>query len=117
MKSTRLESQNKYFKCGPTSRIIRSLLYIYANKIVYDEISLSWSVVFCVNALPGTYTGLYAYVRTASQPIRSKNSFLIFAARSQRAATYREGRARKVGVRALEYMMKAEFQDSRYNVT
>ena len=52
---------------------ISALLYTYKNKIVYDEILLSWSVVYCVSALAGPY----AYVRTASQPIRSKNSFRI----------------------------------------
>ena len=40
---------------------------------------LSQSVVCCVSALPGTYagSGAYAYVRTASQTIRSKISFRI----------------------------------------
>ena len=53
------------------------IVYLYTNKIVYDEILLSWSVVYCVSALPGPYDGPYAYVRTASQAIRSKNSFRI----------------------------------------
>ena len=30
-----------------------------------------------MSVLPGPYAGPYAYVRTASQPIRSKNSFRI----------------------------------------
>ena len=65
------------FPVWTESRFIRALLYTYRNKIVYDEILLSYSVVYCVNALPGPYAGPYAYVRTASQPIRSKNSFRI----------------------------------------
>ena len=72
MRSMRIECQS-----GQKSRLIRGLLYAYANKIVYDEILLSWSVVYCVSALPGPYAGPYAYVRTASQPTRSKNSFRI----------------------------------------
>ena len=67
--SIRLECQNKYFPYGPKSRLIRALLYTYTNKIVNDEILL----VYCVSALPGPY----AHVRTASQPIRSNNSFRI----------------------------------------
>ena len=77
VRSMRLECQNKYFPYGPKSRLIRALLYTYTNKLVYDEILLSWSVSCCVNALPGPYAGPYAYVRTASQPVRSKNSFRI----------------------------------------
>ena len=77
MRSMRLECQNKYFPYGPKYRLIRALLYTYTNKIVYIEILLSQSVVYCVSALPGPYAGPYAYVRTASQPIRSKNSFRI----------------------------------------
>ena len=30
---------------GPKSRLIRALLYTYTNRIVYDEILLSYSVV------------------------------------------------------------------------
>ena len=66
MRSMRLEWQNKYFPYGPNSRLIRALLYTYTNKIVYDEILLSWDVVYCVSALPGPYAGPYAHVRTAS---------------------------------------------------
>ena len=44
---------------------------------LYDEILLSYSVVYCVSALSDPYAGPYACVRTASQPIRSKNSFCI----------------------------------------
>ena len=36
----------------------------------------------------------------------------VFAARFKRAATYCEGRARKVDVRELEYVNVAGFQDS-----
>ena len=75
--SMHLECQNKYFPYGPKSRLIRALLYTYTNKIVSDEILLSKSVAYCVSALLGPYAGPYAYVRTASQPIRSKNSFCI----------------------------------------
>ena len=50
----------------------RFIVFLH-NKIVYNEILLIQSVVYCVSALPGPY----AYVRTASQPIRSKNSFRI----------------------------------------
>ena len=71
----RLECQNKYFPYGLKSRLIRALLYIYTNKIVYDEILLSKSVIYCVSALPGPYPGLYAYVRTASQPDQIKDFF------------------------------------------
>ena len=77
VRSMRLESQNKYFPYEPKSRLIRALLYTYTNKIVYDEILLNWSVVYYVSALPGPYSRPYAYVRTASQPVRSKNSFRI----------------------------------------
>ena len=49
----------------------RFIVYLH-NKIVYNEILLIQSGVYCVSALPSL---LYAYVRTASQPIRSKNSF------------------------------------------
>ena len=41
MKSMRLECQNKYFQYGPKSRFMRTLLYTYTNKIIYDEILLS----------------------------------------------------------------------------
>ena len=58
-------------------RLIRALLYTYTNKIVSDEMLLSYSVVYCVSALPSPYAGPYAYVRTASQPVRWKNSFRI----------------------------------------
>ena len=74
MRAMRLECQNKYFPYGPKSRLIRALLYTYTNRIVHKKILLSWSVVYSVSALPGPYAGPYAYVRTASQPIRSKNS-------------------------------------------
>ena len=77
VRSVRLEWQNKYFLYGPKSRLIRALLYTCTDKIVCDEILLSWSVVYCVSALPGPYASPFAYVRTASQPIRSKNSFRI----------------------------------------
>ena len=30
--------------------------------------------LYCVRALPGRYAGLYTYVRTATQPIRSQFS-------------------------------------------
>ena len=68
----RFECQNKYFPCGPKSRLIRALLYTYTNIIVYDDILLSQSVVYCVSALTGPYASPYAYVLTASQPIRIK---------------------------------------------
>ena len=55
----------------------KSFIVYLKNKIVYDEILLSWSVVYCVSALPGPYAGPYAYVRTASQPTRLKNAFRI----------------------------------------
>ena len=58
----RHECQNKYFPYGPKSRLIRALLYTYTNKIVYDEILLTWSVVYCVSALPGPYASPQAYV-------------------------------------------------------
>ena len=70
-----LDCQNKYFSYGPTSRLIRAFVYTYTNKITYDEILLSQSAVYCVGALPGPYASPYTHVRTASQPIRSKNSF------------------------------------------
>ena len=75
VRSMRLECQNKYFPYAPKSRLIRALLYTYTNKLVYDEILLNKSVVYCVSVLPGPYACPYAYVRTASQPIRPKNSF------------------------------------------
>ena len=77
MRSMRLECQNKYFPYGPKCQLIGALLYTYPNKTVQDETLLSQSVVYCVSALPGPYVGPYAYVRTDSQPIRSKNSFHI----------------------------------------
>ena len=77
VRSMRLECQNKYFPYGPKSRLIRALLYTYTNKIVYDEILLSQSIVYCVSPLPGPCAGPYTYVRSASQPIRSKNLFRI----------------------------------------
>ena len=77
MRSMRLECQNKYFPYGMKSRLTRALLYTYTNKIVYDEILLSESIIYCASALLGPYTDPYAYVRTTSQPIRSKNSFHI----------------------------------------
>ena len=77
VRSMHLEGQNKYFSYGPKSRLIRVLLYTYTNKMVHDEILLSSSMVYCVSALPALYAGPYTYVRTASQPIRSKNSFRI----------------------------------------
>ena len=55
----------------------KSFIVYLHKKIVDDEILPSKSVVYCVSALPGPYAGLYAYVRTASQPIKSKNSFRI----------------------------------------
>ena len=73
VRSMRLECQNKYIPYGPKSRLMRALLYTYTNKVVYDEILVTWSIVYCVSALPGPY----AYVRTASQPIGSKNFFRI----------------------------------------
>ena len=42
----------KYFPYGLKARLIRALLYIYTNEIVYDKILLSQSVVYCVSALP-----------------------------------------------------------------
>ena len=33
--------RSKYFPYGPKSRLIRALLYTYANKVAYDEILLS----------------------------------------------------------------------------
>ena len=69
----RLECQNKYFQYGPKPRLIRALLYTYIDKIVYNEILLSQSVVYCVCASPSPYAGPYTYVQT----IRSKNSFRI----------------------------------------
>ena len=51
----------------------KSFIVYLNNKIVYDEILPSQSVVYCVSALPGPYN----YVRIASHPIRSKNSFRI----------------------------------------
>ena len=77
LNAVRSGRQNKYFPYGPKSRLIRALLYTYPNKTVRGETLLSWSVVYCVSALPGPYAGPYAYVRTASHPIRSKNSFRI----------------------------------------
>ena len=77
MRSMCLECQNKYFPYGPKSRLMRALLYSYTNKIVYDKILLSLSVVYCVSVLPGPYAGPYAYVRTASQPVKSNNFFHI----------------------------------------
>ena len=77
VRSMRFECQNKYFPYGPKSRSIRALLYTYTNKIIYDEILPSQSVVYCVSTFPDPHAGPYAYVRTASQPIRSKNSFRI----------------------------------------
>ena len=59
------------------SKLTRALLYTYTNKIVYDKILLSKSVVYSVSAFPGPYASPYAYVRTASRPIRSKNWFSI----------------------------------------
>ena len=50
---------------------------LYTNQIVYDEILPGQSVVYRVGVLPGPYACPYAYVRTASQPIKSKNSFHI----------------------------------------
>ena len=47
-----IECQNKYFPYGPKARLIRALLYTYTNKIVYDEILLSKSEVYCVSTLP-----------------------------------------------------------------
>ena len=52
-------------------------MYTYTNEIISDEILLSKGVVYCVSALPGPYAGPYTSVRTASQPIRSKNLFRI----------------------------------------
>ena len=77
VRSMRFECQNKYFLYGPKSWLIRALLYTYINKIIYNEILLSWRVVYCVSALPRPYSGQYAYVQAASQAIRSKNSFRI----------------------------------------
>ena len=34
VRSMRLECQNKYFPCGPKSRLIRALLYTYPNEAV-----------------------------------------------------------------------------------
>ena len=69
-----LECKNKYFPYGPKSWLIRALSYTYTNKVVYD---FSGSVVYCVSAFSSPYAGPYAYVRSESQPIRSKNSFRI----------------------------------------
>ena len=66
VRSMRLECQNKYFPYTPKSRLIRALLYTCTNKIAYDEILLSKSVVYCVTVLPGPFASSYAYVRTAS---------------------------------------------------
>ena len=77
VRSMRLECRNKYFPYGLKSWLIRALLYTYPHKAAYDETLLSWSIVYCVSALPGPYAGPYGYVRTASQPIRSKNSLRI----------------------------------------
>ena len=60
MRSMRLECQNKYFPYEPKSRLIKVLLYTYPNKTVQDETLLSWSVVYCVSALP-----VHTPVRTA----------------------------------------------------
>ena len=46
----RLECQNKYFPIEQKPRLMRALLYTYANKIVYDEILLSQSFVYCISA-------------------------------------------------------------------
>ena len=75
--SMRLECQNEYFPYGPKSRLIRALFYTHTNKTVYDETLLRWGVVYYVSALPGPYAGPYSYVRSTSQPIRSKNWFRI----------------------------------------
>ena len=61
-----LECKNKYFQYGPKSRLISALLYVYKNKIVYDETLPSWRVVYCVSALPSPYAGQYAYVHVLS---------------------------------------------------
>ena len=78
MRSMRLECQNKYFPHGPKSQLIRALL---TNKIVYDEVyrvrELFIVLVRYPVHTPGPYAGPYACVGTASQPIRSKNSFRI----------------------------------------
>ena len=52
MTPMRLECRNKYFPYGLKSRLITALLYTYTNKIVYDEILQSKSVVYCVGAFP-----------------------------------------------------------------
>ena len=46
----------------------KSFIVYLHDKIVYDEILLSYSIVYCVSALPSPYPSTYAYVRTASQP-------------------------------------------------
>ena len=38
-----------------------------------------FGALFIVSALPGPYSGLYTYVRTASQQIKSENSFRILS--------------------------------------
>ena len=37
-RSERLERQNKYFPYGPRSRLIRALLYIHINKLIFHAI-------------------------------------------------------------------------------
>ena len=77
MRSMRLECQNKYFPYGPKSRLIKALLYTYTNKMVYDEILLSQSVVYCVSALTGPYACPYPNVRLPlSQSDQSISSVL-----------------------------------------
>ena len=69
-----LECQNKYLSYGPKSRLIRTLLYAYTNKIVYDEILPSQTVVYFVRGLPGPYSGSYYYglpLGQSDQRIRS----------------------------------------------
>ena len=62
VRSMRLEFQNKYFSYGAKPQAIRALFYTYTSIIVYDEILLIQSVVYCVSALPGSYAGPYAYL-------------------------------------------------------
>ena len=50
------------FPYGPKSRLIRALLYTFTNKIAYDEILLSSSIIYCVSVLPSPYASSYAYV-------------------------------------------------------
>ena len=98
--------------------------------LVYTVLtSLPRSGLYCLNLTVGTFPGVsnvfckfYSECEPKSEfesgdiEVRERQRFFVIIA-AQRAATYSEGRARKVDVRELEYRMKAEFQDSGYNVT